>query len=140
MSQYPSGTGSFYLGNDMAGRGRPPKVNIEDLINDAEKYIKTADPPIIAEYAHLHGITRCYLYQLAESNPDLSNTIKMISEAKEIKLEKNALIGRYQHTMAIFSLKQLGWRDVQDVVDEKALQKLDDILGELKNEADREAE
>lgn len=124
----------------MAQRGRPPKVNIEDLINDVDDYIEKAEPPIVAEYAHLHGITRCYLYQLAENNPDLSNTIKRISEAKEIKLEKNALNGKYQHTMAIFSLKQLGWRDTQDVVDEKAIQKLDDILGELKHEADREAE
>lgn len=124
----------------MAKRGRPPKVNIDDLIRGADEYIEKAEPPIIAEYAHLHGITRCYLYQLAENNSDLSNTIKKISEAKEVKLEKNALNGKYQPTMAIFSLKQLGWKDVQDVIDEKALQKLDDILGELKNEADREAE
>lgn len=124
----------------MAKRGRPPKVNIENLIKDADKYIEEAEPPIVAEYAHLHGITRCYLYQLAEKNPEISNTIKRISEAKEVKLEKNALNGKYQHTMAIFSLKQLGWKDAQDIVDEKALQKLDDILGELKNEADRETE
>lgn len=124
----------------MAGRGRPPKVNIDALINDADAYIESANPPILAEYAHLHGITRQYLYELANGNKDLSDTIKKISEAKEIKLEKNALNGIYQHTMAIFSLKQLGWKDAQDVVDEKALQRLDDILGELKNEADREAE
>ena len=124
----------------MAGRGRPPKVNIDDLINDVDAYIKKAEPPIVAEYAHLHGITRQRLYQLAEEHKELFDTIKRISEAKEIKLEKNALNGKYQHTMAIFSLKQLGWRDVQDVIDEKALQKLDDILGELKNEADSQAE
>lgn len=115
-------------------------MNIKALIDDVEKYIEEAEPPIVAEYAHLHGITRCYLYQLAEKNPDISNTIKRISEAKEVKLEKNALNGKYQHTMAIFSLKQLGWKDAQDITDEKALQKLDDILGELKNEADCKTE
>jgi hypothetical protein len=128
------------MGLIMAKRGRPPKVNIDALINDADKYIEEAEPPIIAEYAHLHGITRQRLYQLAEEHKELFDTIKKISEAKEVKLEKNALNGKYQHTMAIFSLKQLGWKDAQDVVDEKALQKLDAILGELKDEADREAE
>lgn len=32
------------------------------------------------------------------------------------------------------------WRDKQEVTDTKALEKLDDILGELKNEADQQAE
>ena len=32
------------------------------------------------------------------------------------------------------------WKDKQEITDTKALDKLDDILGELKNEADREAE
>ena len=124
----------------MARTGRPPKVNIKDLINDADKYIEEADPPILAEYAHLHGITRCYLYQLAEGNKELSNAIKKISEAKEVKLEKNALNGKYQPTMAIFSLKQLGWKDSNEVVDTKAIEKLDEVLKEVKDAADREAE
>lgn len=121
-------------------RGRPPKVQIEDLINDADAYIESANPPILAEYAHLHGITRCYLYQLAEENKELSNTIKKISEAKEVKLEKNALNGIYQPTMAIFSLKQLGWRDSTEIVDTKAIEKLDEVLKEVKDAANQETE
>lgn len=124
----------------MAKRGRPPKVNINDLINDADEYIEKANPPILAEYAHMHNITRQYLYELANGNQDLSDTIKKISEAKEVKLERNALLGIYQPSMAIFSLKQLGWKDAADVVDEKAIEKLDSILGELKDEADRQTE
>lgn len=124
----------------MAKRGRPPKVKIEDLINDADEYIMNADPPIIAEYAHQHGITRCYLYQLAEQNEELSNTIKKISEAKEVILEKKGLNGEYTASVTIFSLKQLGWRDSTEVVDTKAIERLDAILGELKDEADQQAE
>lgn len=124
----------------MANRGRPPKVNIDDLINNADSYIEEADPPILAEYAHIHGITRQYLYELASKHEELSDTIKKISEAKEVKLERKALQGDYAPSMAIFSLKQLGWRDTHDVVDEKAIQKLDSILGELKDEANRETE
>lgn len=122
----------------MANRGRPPKVNIEDLINDADNYIESAEPPILAEYAHIHGITRQYLYELASKNPDLSDTIKKISEAKEIKLERNGLLGVYSPSVTIFSLKQLGWKDAANVTDETALNKLDSILGELKVNAETE--
>ena len=128
----------FGKGIDMAKRGRPPKVNIEDLINDASEYIATADPPILAEYAHIHGITRQYLYELANSNKELSDTIKTISEAKEVVLERKGLSGEYTASMAIFSLKQLGWKDTAEVTDTKALDKLDSILGELKNNAETE--
>lgn len=95
------------------------KVRAKDLINDADEYIRTADPPILAEYAHIHGITRQYLYQLADiekknGKPELSDTLKKISEAKEIKLEKKGLSGEYAPNVAIFSLKQLGWSDKQE--------------------------
>lgn len=117
---------------------RPVRVNIEELINDVEDYIEGAEPPIVAEYAHLHGITRQYLYELANKHPELNDTIKRISEAKEVKLEKNGMNGKYNSTMAIFSLKQLGWRDSAPVTDEKALEKLDGILGAIKGNAENE--
>jgi hypothetical protein len=103
----------------MGKGGRPPKVNIDDLINDADEYIKTADPPIVNEYAHLHNITGNYLYHLAdklegEGKPELKHTIKKIAEAKAVILEKKTLNGQYNSSMAIFSLKQLGWKDKQE--------------------------
>lgn len=118
---------------------RPAKVNIDDLINDVDEYIETAEPPIVAEYAHMHGITRHYLYMLADKHPELLNTLKKITEAKEIKLEKNGMNGKYNSTMAIFSLKQLGWRDSAPATDEKALEKLDGILGAIKDGANNKA-
>jgi hypothetical protein len=99
---------------DVARTGRPPKVNIEDLINGVDDYLKKANPPIVAEYAHQHGITRQYIYELAKKDEDLSDAIKKISEAKEVMLEKKALKGQYNASMAIFSLKQLGWKDRQE--------------------------
>jgi hypothetical protein len=100
--------------------GRPSKVNIDVLIGDIDSYIERADPPIIAEYAHLHGITRQRLYQLADEkkaagDDRLFDGIKKLSEAKEIKLEKNGLSGDYAANVAIFSLKQLGWSDKQNM-------------------------
>ena len=98
----------------MARTGRPPKVNIEYLINGVDDYLKKSNPPIVAEYAHQHGITRQYIYELAKKDEQLSDAIKKISEAKEVMLEKKALKGQYNASMAIFSLKQLGWKDRQE--------------------------
>lgn len=100
----------------MAKGGRPPKVNIEDLINDVDNYLATADPPIVKEYAIEHNITGNYLYHLAdklerEGDDRLKHTIKKIADAKEVMLERKGLSGAYQSPMAIFSLKQLGWKD-----------------------------
>ena len=111
--------------------GRPPKVDLEKMLDDVEIYIETANPPIVAEFAHQHNITRSYLYQLAdakkhEGDDRLSNAIKAISEAKEVMLEQKALNGEYAGNMAIFSLKQLGWTDK---VEQKTTAKVVDLSG-----------
>ena len=55
-------------------------------------------------------------------------------------MEKNALNGKYNSTMAVFSLKQLGWRDRMEYTDTSALDKLDQILEETKKNANTESE
>lgn len=97
-------------------KGRPPKVKVDDILAAVDPYLKTAKPPIVAEFAHSLGITREYLYELAatrkkKGDPRLSYAIKWISEAKEIDLERGGLSGDYAQSVAIFSLKQLGWSD-----------------------------
>lgn len=117
--------------------GRPPKVKAKDILSDVDAYLASADPPIVAEFAHRHNITRQYLYELADKESEkghhqLSDAIKRISEAKEIALERGGLCGDYQANMAIFSLKQLGWKDKQDITAElsagKELPKLYEAL------------
>lgn len=106
-------------------RGRQPKVDVKAMLADVDNYIETANPPIVAEFAHKHGITRCYLYNLADKIEqktgctDLKNAIKRISEAKEIMLEKKCLEGEYNSTMSVFSLKQLGWKDQQQIEEDR---------------------
>ena len=122
---------------------RPRKIDYQALIDDADEYIATADPPILAEYAHLHGITRQYLYELAdrersEGRPALSDTIKRLSEAKEAILERKGLKGEYNSTMSVFSLKQLGWKDRQEIVDETVYAKFDQLMEEMKRNAHSE--
>ena len=93
----------------MAKRGRPKKhINIQELMN---AYINETDIPIVSEFAYMNDISRQYLYEL----PELSDTIKKLITKKEAQLEKLALTGKINHGMAIFSLKQLGWKDVQDI-------------------------
>ena len=93
----------------MEGTGR-----VSALLEDLDDYIRDADPPILTEYAHQHGLTGEELKALADTEleagrPALSRSLKRLLEAKAIKLERGALSGAYKTTAAVFSLKQLGW-------------------------------
>lgn len=117
----------------MANKGRPPKVKVDDILAALDPYLKEADPPIVAEFAHLCGITRQRLYSLADEKKKkgderLFDAIKRLSEEKEIRLERGALSGHYSPSVAIFSLKQLGWTDKAVVIQEDSGGKTDDAL------------
>lgn len=74
------------------------------------------DIPVLKECCLLNGW--CYEYVVnmrnRPENEKLAQSIRRILDWKEVKLEKGALKGELNHTMAIFSLKQLGWRDKQE--------------------------
>ena len=100
----------------MAKCGPKNKVTVEELLDDVEGYLLTADPPIIKEFAILHGISRQRLYKIAEEcaavgDMRLKEAMQLIIDSKEVMLEKKGLTGEYTSTMAVFSLKQLGWTD-----------------------------
>ena len=90
--------------------GRPRNYTneeVKDIFNRLEKYINETDIPIIAEFAYLNDIPRTTFYDYDE----FSTLIKKLIDKKESQLEKMGLYGEVEKTMAIFSLKQLGWRD-----------------------------
>lgn len=89
--------------------GRTQKY--KNIRADLEKYIEETDIPIVAEFAYKNNIPRQYLYELEE----ISDTIKRLIDKKEAQLERLALKGEIDKTMAVFSLKQLGWKDQQDI-------------------------
>ena len=98
----------------MAKVGRPPKVKEQDmpeLVRRFEDYIKSTEVPIIAEFAYQNGFGKQYFHEREE----FSNLIKMATAKKEATLEKKTLTGEYNPAMAIFSLKQLGWKDKQEI-------------------------
>jgi len=89
---------------------RPKKYTDVQLIDMLEKYTKKTDIPILSEFAHLNNINRSYLYSL----DPLKDTIKKLIDKKEAQLERKALDKEINVTMAIFSLKQLGWKDMPE--------------------------
>lgn len=94
-------------------RGRPikyTKKRINEIKRILEIYIIETDIPIIAEFAYKNHIPRQKLYEFKE----LNDTIKELIDKKEANLERMALEGEIEKTMAIFSLKQLGWSDKID--------------------------
>ena len=99
----------------MAKRGRPISVwtpqTLKKVNKEMQEYTEREEIPILAEFAYTHGYQRTELYK----HPELSNAIKNMMSKKESQLEKLSLLGAVNSTMAVFSLKQLGWRDKQEV-------------------------
>lgn len=94
--------------------GRPSKYSDErivELVEAFERYIEKTEIPIVAEFAALNKMHKNYFYDRTE----FSNLIKECVSKKEAALERGGLTGSLNPTVAIFSLKQLGWRDRQEV-------------------------
>jgi hypothetical protein len=94
--------------------GRPRKYTKKLLKEIEEKIIAYTDNtpvPILAECAYELGMHRRQMYEF----PELNHAIKRLITKKESVLEKGALSGKLNTSMAIFSLKQLGWSDKQEV-------------------------
>lgn len=94
----------------MAKAGRPRIYDRNELAKAMQQYIEATDIPIIAEFAHKNGVLRELLYDW----PEFSTLLKRCTEKKEAALERKALAGEINVSMAIFSLKQLGWSDKQE--------------------------
>lgn len=89
---------------------RPREWDRAELLEALTQYIEITEIPILAEFAHDHGVLRQYLYDL----PELSDALKACTQKKEAQLEKLTLNGKVVPSMAIFSLKQLGWKDTHE--------------------------
>lgn len=90
---------------------RPREYDREALMAELEQYIENTDIPILAEFAAQHGFGKGLLHDW----PEFSDLVKRCTSKKESALERQALAGNVNCAMAIFSLKQLGWSDRQDM-------------------------
>ena len=93
---------------------RPVKYTdeiIAEMVVKMDAYIEENPIPIVAEFAYMNGIPKRTLYDLADKNEELLHSIKVLVTKKEAQLERLGLAGAIDKTMAVFSLKQLGWKD-----------------------------
>jgi len=93
--------------------GRPKNYNnkqIAEIKVKLEEYIDNEDLPILAEFAYKNNITRQIFYDYKE----FSTLVKKLFDKKEAQLERLGAFNIINATMAVFSLKQLGWRDKQE--------------------------
>ena len=98
----------------MGKKGRPRTYTdkqVENFLKLFEKYIEDTDIPIISEFAYLNDLPRESIYDYE----DFSTLRKKAISKKESQLEKLGLLNVINPAMAIFSLKQLGWSDKQDI-------------------------
>jgi hypothetical protein len=95
---------------------RPREWDRAELLEALIQYVENTDIPILADFAHKHGVLRPMLYDM----PELADAIKRCAEKKESALETLALSGAVNCSMAIFSLKQLGWKDTHVLQGDKA--------------------
>ena len=95
------------------------------------------------QIAHNIGIGRTTLYEWEQKEPNIADTLKKGREVVDFEVEnallKNAMEGNV--TAQIFWLKNRKkeqWREkVEYSADEKELTKLDELLGEIKNVANK---
>ena len=117
---------------------RPTKYNQDEMIDIIELYIEETELPIFKEVCYKNNWYDKYVYEMAQKNEDLSNSIKKLIAKKEVELERGGITGRYNPTMAIFSLKQLGWKDrPEDDSDTKTADALNSLVQAIKK-GDRE--
>ena len=95
--------------------GRPKKYVEAEMVDIIDKYTDEEDIPILKEVCYLNRWNHKYIYELAEKHSGLSESIKRLIQKKEVQLEKLGAMGVINPTLAIFSLKQLGWKDRQEV-------------------------
>ncbi len=105
--------------------GRPIKYTAElcaEINKKLQDYVKKTKCPIIAEFCYINDIRKQVLYDY----PQFSDSIKRLIEKKECYLEKYGL--KKNSSMAIFSLKQLGWTDKSEITGKDGK----DLINEVK--------
>lgn len=94
-------------------RPKKAKYQLKNLCKIIDEYTNTTSIPILKEVCYQNDLNYSYVMQMRtkEENVELSNSIKRLLDKKEAQLERLGLTGKIDRGMAIFSLKQLGWKD-----------------------------
>ncbi len=111
----------------------------EELQEGIDKYFQECDekelPYTMSGLAESLDIDRRTLTNYS-NNDSFFPLIKKAKQKVERQLEENALMGKSNSTFTIFNLKNnYGWRDTVEVKNDNELSKLDELLGEIKNDS-----
>lgn len=111
---------------------RPKTGKYDNLKQDIIDYTEQTEYPILKELCYLKHYNYDYVMQLQRANEELSQSIKELLYKKESYLEREGIKGNLAQTMAVFTLKQLGWRDNIEVKAENTNRIT--IVNDLENE------
>ena len=121
---------------------RPKLYNsVEQMEKDIEKYFIECDqkekPYTMSGLAYALDMDRKSLLNYSKDEKFFP-TIKKAKEKVEQQLEENALMGKANSTFTIFNLKNnFYWKDTVEVNNTNELSKLDELLGEIKKDANK---
>lgn len=139
----------------LPGRPKKPIYEIPYMINMVDKYLQDCNVdgsqvtktgqrkplriPVLKECCLKNGWNYDYVKQLQQDNQDLRDKVQELLGWKEVLLEQGMLYGTIKHGAAIFSLKQLGWRDNslvtfnkgEDIEDDELTKSLEEIAKKL---------
>ena len=124
-----------YIGNTNALKYKTQ----EQLQKGIDKYFKECDedkrPYTISGLALSLGIDRSTLVRYTDR--DLFATqIKEAKQKVQAQLEENALMGKGNAVFTIFNLKNnYGWKDSVEVNDNRELNKVEELLNKIEQEA-----
>lgn len=126
------------LRGDIMARPSFEKYNIDFMKKKIDEYIESRKKsiPILKECCLLNDWDYDYVMKLQREHEGLRQSIKKLLNWKEVKLEQGAMTGQLNTTMAVFSLKQLGWRDKheqEDTSNAVALEAIRLIFEDVKN-------
>lgn len=115
---------------------RPSTGKYDNLIQDIVEYTNNTEYPILKELCYQKHYNYDYIMQMQRGNEELSQSIKELLYKKETHLEREGIKGNLAQTMAVFTLKQLGWRD-QIEVQNPQLVKVEELLNKIEEEANK---
>ena len=116
---------------------RPKTGKYNNLIKDIVEYTNNTEYPILKELCYQKHYNYDYIMQMQRDNEELSQSIKELLYKKEAYLEREGIKGNLAQTMAVFTLKQLGWRDTIEVQNPR-LVKVEELLNKIEEEANND--
>lgn len=120
--------------------GRPKLYNSKEEMQELiEAYFSLCDqlerPYTMSGLANALNMSRQSLINYSKDE-EFFDTIKKARAKVEQQLEENALMGKANSTFTIFNLKNnYGWRDSVEINNQNELTKLDELLKEIKKDA-----